>query len=368
VTLGIRTAAPLAVIALLVGFASVAANPRTDPSFVGVTPMGVGFIQWTESRSGELTGQMQIAFVTTASRGLLADLLSSLGVTVPESDRLRVQTLNLPFTGIRNRQSVSITMTFSQLFATKTMTLTGTLRGNTLTLTAPGSNGLLDTLVMPAGTAEDYNRAVVAIQKQVAHLNDLAAQREAVIQAARAFVSAHSRLTDDLARLDHAKDFARVLESYRETWVKMQGDNDKLRTDASKRPFTCFERGTVQFDLGTLQFDKGSVEFHNGTFESIRRSALDAVDAVGGDVASLQSALQELQRSVQADTTKVLSQRDVDQAKEQSQRDQRAADEQVRRVLTALQETENQVKVYNEDSIRLLNEATEFVASLSCSD
>jgi hypothetical protein len=311
---------------------------------------------------------MQIAFVTTASRGLLADLLSSLGVAVPESDRLRVQTLNLPFTGIRNGQSVSITMTFSQLFATKTMILTGTLRGNTLTLTAPGNNGLLDTLVMPAGTAEDYNRAVVTIQKQVAHLNDLASQREAVFQAARAFGTAHSRLSDDLDRLARVTDFTSVFEAYRETLIEMQRDDATLRADAAMQPFDCYQLATVKYDLGTLDYDMSSIKYQNASFDSARRDVLSAVDAVHDDVAVIHRALEELQRAVQADTTKTASQQDVDQLKEQAQSDERTADERVHRALIALQQSEDQARGYNESAVSLLNEARKYVASLSCTE
>jgi hypothetical protein len=311
---------------------------------------------------------MQIAFVTTASRGLLSDILSSLGVTVPESDRLRVQTLNVAFTGIRNGQSVSITMTFSQLFATKTMTLTGTLRGNTLTLTATGNNGLLDTFVMPGGTADDYNRALIAIQKRVAHLNDLASQREAVFQAARAFGTARSRLSDDLDRLTSVTDLTSAFEAYRETLIEIQRDDATLRSDAAIQPFDCYQLGTVKYDLGTLEYDLGSIKYQNASFDSARRDVLSAVDAVHDDVAVIHRVLEELQRAVQADTTKAASQQDVDQLKEQAQNDERTADERVRRALIALQQNEDQARGYNERAATLLDEARKYVASLSCAE
>jgi hypothetical protein len=311
---------------------------------------------------------MQIAFVTTASRGLLADILSSLGVTVPESDRLRVDTLNFAFTGIRNGQSVSITMTFPQLFATKTMTLTGTLRGNTLTLTAPGSNGLLDTMVMPVGTADDYNRAVLTIQKRVAHANDLASQREAVIQAARAFGTARSRLSDDLDRLTSVTDFTSVFEAYRETLIEMRRDDATLRSDAAMQPFDCYQLGTVKYDLGTLEYDMGSIKYQNASFDSARRDVLSAVDAVHDDVAVIRRALQELQRAVQADTAKTASQQDVDQLEEQAQDDERTADQRVRAALIILQQREDQARGYNENATGLLEQARQYVASLSCAD
>lgn len=72
--------------------------------------------------------------------------------------------------------------------------------------------------------------------------------------------------------------------------------------------------------MGTLEYDIGTIQYHKATFDSIRRDVLGAVDSVRDDVASMQSALLELQRAVQADSTKTASQQDVDQMKEQSQR------------------------------------------------
>jgi hypothetical protein len=358
-------------VALLVAAALLAsseigvASSPPDSSFVGATPETVAFLQWTESSGGSMTGQMQIASVTPASRGPLADLLSWLGFNTRTSSRLRVNTYNVPFIGVRNGQSVSIT--FSQLFVTKT--LTGSLKGNTLTLTVPRSDGLLSTFEMRGGAVDDYNRSLITLQKRVAEVNALLDQRAAVLRAAKTLQDVHSRLPDDLALLERRTNFAEVLEDYEQTWIKMQQDEATLRTDAAKAPLNCTQLSHVRYvDLAALEYsDMSAITYrHNVAFNNIRDGVLEAVDAARKDVGTMTQTLVELQRAVKADTTKTLSQTNIDQLTQRTQLGQRAAEEQVRSAIATLQQAETEARTYNEKASELLNAAKQYVDSLSC--
>jgi len=90
-----------------------------DPSYFGSGSDWVWFLQWTES-GASLTGQFQEVYVTS-------------------DNPLKVQSENAPVTGIRSGSDVTLSVG-GPFFGE---TWTGTLRGNTLTLTVPQRNGLL---------------------------------------------------------------------------------------------------------------------------------------------------------------------------------------------------------------------------------
>jgi hypothetical protein len=291
--------------------------------------------------------------------------------------RLHIDSHNLSFTGVRNGQSISLTL--SGFFFMKT--LTGTLRGNILTLTFPAEGGLLSTVEMREGTTEDCNRAVIALQKRVTQTNAAveqreavararAAQREAVLQATSTLQDLHSRLANDLVRLQRRGDFASILDDYKQTWIEMQEDDATLRADATKVPFKCGDLDRVKYsDLAKLEYaDMAAIQYrHNVAFGNIRDRVLQAVDDVRRDVATMSDILVELQRAVKADTTKALSQANVDQLAERTRLGESAADEQVRRATTSLQQAETEVRTYNEKATALLHDAKQSVDSLTCS-
>lgn len=335
---------------LAVSLATVAGSPAGPAhaqagairGFVGVAPDAVAFIQWTESR-GYLSGQYQVVYV-------------------PERDPLTVESVNMPFTGVRSGASVSLT--FSGFLSSTTWT--GVLRGSTLTLALPGRDGLLGTLVMKAGTAQDYNRAALALKQRVAHLAEMAARRRAVLDADQAFRRAYQRLANDSLELQRDTDFRKVLEAYAKIWATMQKNYETLRADAAKRPLDCYQLGTVKYDLGTLRYDMGSIRYHTSSFDHIRNAVLGGVAQVRRDIQALQAALQQLRRANEADPARTAPQRYFEQLGGMTVTAVRAADDQVQSSLAALQKAEVEAREFNEKAARLLQEATEFVNGLTC--
>lgn len=335
----------IAAVFLTASLAAPGSSRAIAPSFVGTSPGFVAFIQWTESRGGYLTGQYQEAYIAG-------------------SHRLRVESINASFTGVRNGQQISIT--FQRFFLTQTWT--GTLRGSTLTLTISRPDDLLATLVMRAGTVQDYNRAVAAIKQRVASINEAADRREAVIRADNAFRRAHAALQDDVIALDRSVDFADLLNEYGDIWAEMQQGYAELRTGASQQPLTCVQLGGVEVDLGGLEVAMGRIEVVDGSLDVRRGILLDRTADVRQDISAMWASLRELERAVAADPAKTVSSQQVAQQREFAKSAEKDANDRVAAALAALRSAEAQARSYNERARRLLSDEQQYVASLKCTD
>ncbi len=314
-----------------------------DPSFVGVSPDAVAFIQWTEL-GGALRGQYQTLYV-------------------PQHDPLAVESANMSFTGLRSGSNVSLT--FSALFSSTTWT--GILRGSTLTLAVPRRDGLLSTFVMKAGTVvEEYNRAALALRQRIAYLSELVGRRQAVLKADQTFRQAYQRMVSDTANLQRGTDFTSILNDYGRRWALMQKNYERLRADAAKQPLSCFELGGVQAQLGALEANMGSIWAVNGSFGVVRSTVATGIARVRRDVQTLQAALNDLQRASAGDPTKAAPQQYIEQLREIAAAAVRLSEDQVKASLAALERAEAESKDVNEKATRLLREATDLVRGLTC--
>ncbi len=279
---------------------SLLAQPA-DPSYFGSGTDWVWFLQWTES-GGSLTGQFQEVYVTS-------------------DNPLKVQSKNAPVTGIRNGSDVTLKVG-GPFFGE---TWTGTLRGNTLTLTVPQGNGLLATVALRNGTVEDYNRVASAFRLRIEQLAQQAAlqrqreaqqaelqrQREAKITAKRiAVVGASGKLAaairnltaqvERLSRDTHDANFQDVVSSYARDWTQMQKDYQNLQADAGKQPFDCYQLSTVRYDLSTLKYDMSSIRYDNSSFDYTSRPVLADMAQITKSEQIARSALENLQDIVAA--------------------------------------------------------------------
>jgi hypothetical protein len=294
-----RLALSLATILLSISvFQPIAQSPTTqssdDPSYFAVFPDAVWFIQWTEAR-GSLSGQFQRVYVA--------------------GDKpLETQNENTQFTGIRNGSDVSLKM--GDLFSYATWT--GTLKGSTLSLVIPDKNGFLSTVVLRAGTVEDYNRAALALRARIAQeaaaadrerqrLARIAAQRQTVTRADNAVVSALENLLSnirDLAEHSQASNFQSVLESYANNWTKMQADYETLKADAAKRPLDCYQLSVVKYDLSTLEYDLSSIRYDNSSFDYVQAPIEKDLNAIAEYVLEARTAMKRLQTAILANAPK----------------------------------------------------------------
>jgi len=144
-----------------------AAASNTPRGFLTIAADWVDFIQWTEV-DGSLTGQIEMV-------GRSID------------DPFTPISQSVPLSGVHNDPNVSLTL--SEPFGSSS-TLTGTLRGDTLTLVAPDESGYLQTTVFRRATVEDYNRAVAAFRAQLARQATEARQASATAAALAAQASA----------------------------------------------------------------------------------------------------------------------------------------------------------------------------------
>ena len=145
----------------------------------------------------------------------------------------------------------SISITFSELGFSST--LTGTLTGETLTLSVPDQNGLIATDVFRAASVQDYNTAAAALRQRVqqqaaatqsaqATVDTEQAQAQAT-QAAQssldqAVTDANSQLSSDLGSLSSDvqglagdSDFSSALSGYAGDWAQMQQDWKQEQAD-----------------------------------------------------------------------------------------------------------------------------------------
>ncbi len=341
--------AVLVLSAALLPASSVFAQAGTVRGFFGASPGFVAFIRWTEL-NGVLSGQYQALYIA-------------------RTNPMTVESINKPFTGIRNGPNISITF-----FG---VTWSGELRGSVLSLALPRRDGLLETLTMRAGSVEDYNRAALALKQSVARIaeeqarqkaiaDEKIARRKAVLDADRAFWEVYQQLKEATRTLYLDTDFTKVLAAYAETWTTMQRHHEKLRTDAAKSPLDCYQLGTVKYDLGTLQYDMGSIRYHNGSFDFVRNSVLNRIGRVQRDTQALQEALHGLRQANAADPTKTASQPYLEQLSAMSAAAARMAEDQIQASLGVRKKAEAKAGEFNEKATRLLQDATEFVNSLTC--
>ena len=270
-----------------------------DPSYFTVFPDGVWFIQWTDVQ-GSLSGQFQRVYVTS-------------------DNPLVVQSENTQFSGVRNGSDLSLKMGGFFPYAT----WTGTVRGATLSLTIPDRSGLLATVVLRAGTVEDYNKAASSFRARIAQeaaaaererqrqaaiaeqerqrLAMIAAQRQAVTQADDAVVSALRSLSYNVRQLaEHSQtsNFQLVLKSYADHWAKMQADYEILKIHAEKRPFNCYQLSVVKYDLSTLEYDLSSIRYDNSSFNYAGSPIANGLSEVARDISKAQTAMEQLQSAV----------------------------------------------------------------------
>lgn len=134
----------LAVLLIVGSVASVAilrhALAKPD-GYLSVTANELIYLQFTEDTAHHLTGNWQEEHVDSPGT---------------------VSCLDIGIAGVLDGSQ--ITLTYSE--AGVSVTLQGTLDGDTLTLQAPGQNGAIAPVVLHGATVEDYNNAVAQLHQR----------------------------------------------------------------------------------------------------------------------------------------------------------------------------------------------------------
>jgi hypothetical protein len=317
--------------------------------FLLVGSDGVMFLRWTELDK-QFVGQIQTLFVDN-------------GKTV------KIESNNRSFKGIQNGSSISITFDDGNV-------LTGTLKGNELSLVFPDSEGNLNSMVFKPSTVADYNSAVAKLRGEVQEYNakeqELKAKAQAIYDQQEAVMNANKTLNSGLSKLesltkeltDDTK-FEDVLKEYRIHWNQMQEHQQNMKALATKKPFDSYQLSEVKYALTEVEYDLTSIEYDNTSMEYKVNEVTGDISAINKQIPIVQQAWATLQSAVKANTTgsptAQFNSDDVTQAIAQAQKQSEAS-------TSSMQKAQQQAKDYNDKANKLIEDSKKYVAGLKATD
>jgi len=317
-TSAIKTLFPLALaLPLLAGCSGAAGNgnrsssagvERTSPTPIEAESRKTGylhtdddsatFIQWAKT-DRQIKGQMQVLDVNQDGK---------------------TDSSWYSFDGVFDGDNLSLTFRGRHQTFLEGTTVTGTLKGDALTLVWPQSNGTLLTQELRPASVAEYNDAAHILQERAREI--VVASEEAARRAASARVEAERRAAEKRAvvealnkvngvaeslrhairELPGADFYANALRSYGETWQQMKEAHAELLAE-SRKPLTSHQLGKVERKLVVVSHRLGNIETRRVSFESRLSSANTRIRDTEEEIARLQTAFAQLQKAVAANTT-----------------------------------------------------------------
>lgn len=138
--------AALATLFVLSPHSSVLPFSSAPPDgYLSFTQTSVVFLKWTEDDQHHLQGQLMNANIT--------------------DDPTKLSYKTIAFTGVHNGQDITLTFSLGAL----PFNAPGTLVGDTLTLQMQGKDGKIETGTYHAATIQQFNDALVALEKHIKH-------------------------------------------------------------------------------------------------------------------------------------------------------------------------------------------------------
>jgi len=256
------------------------------------------FIQWAKAER-QIKGQMQVLDVNRDGK---------------------TDSSSYSFEGVFDGDNLSLTFRGRHQTFLEGVTVTGTLKGNALTLVWPQSNGTLLTQELRPASVAEYNDAahilqerageIVAASEEAARRAEaaraeaarLAAEKRAVVEVHNKVTGAAESLRNAVRELPGADFYADALGSYGETWRRMKEARAELLAE-SRKPLTSHQLGKVKNKLDILRQRLGDIESRRGSFESRLSSANTRIRDTEEGIARLQTAYAQLQKAVAANTT-----------------------------------------------------------------
>jgi hypothetical protein len=315
---GVKTLFPLLLaLALLAGCKEVAGNDTRSSAGGAVkastTPIeaesrktgylhtdddSATFIQWAKAER-RIEGQMQVLDVNREGK---------------------TDSSSYSFEGVFDGDNLSLTFRGRHQTSLEGITVTGTLKGDALTMVWPQSNGTLLTQKFRPASVAEYNdaahilqeraREIVVASEEAARFAEaarveaakLAAEKRAVVEAQNKVTGAAESLRKAVRELPGADFYADALRSYGETWRRLKDARAELLVE-SKKPLTSHQLGKVDSKLGIVSQRLGDIESRRGSFESRLSSANTRIRDTEEEVSRFQTAFAQLQKAVAANTT-----------------------------------------------------------------
>ncbi|MFI5712638.1 hypothetical protein [Kribbella sp. NPDC051620] len=288
----LRLPTVLVLVGVLLTGCTAAEGPAT---FVAEASDQLSIVQWTEDGDGVLTGTYQVVSASSKSDGPATESSDA-------SIRGRVSkgALNLTVDGLT--------------------TITGTLSGDTLTLSVPQKDGGVRTVTYSRSTIESYNRAVQALATRVSTEREEQAKAAADASAAAALAGDEQALADSIGNIPEL--ISAVKTAGGGLTVALGNVQSALKTQraalAAVKSADCVDvftrigdEGTAYGDLMTAEGDFGTATADLASAEqdlqtqitSIQASA-KSVQAQGGTVPDLSSVKEAAGVLRQSGTTK----------------------------------------------------------------
>jgi hypothetical protein len=306
-TSGIKTLVPLTLaLALLAGCKGAAGNDSPSTTVIAektpTTPIeaeslktgylhtdddSATFIHWAKTER-QIKGQMQILDVNRDGK---------------------TDSNSYSFDGVFDGDNLSLTFRGRHQTFQEGTTVTGTLKGDALTLVWPQSNGTLLTQDLRPASVAEYNDAAHILQERAGEIVAAGEETARRVAEKRAVVESHNKVTgaaeslrSTIRELPGADFYADALRSYGATWRQMKETRAELLAE-SRKPLTSRQLGIVQSRLERLKSLLGSIESPRGSFESRLSSANTRIRDAEEEIARLQTAFAQLRRAVAANTT-----------------------------------------------------------------
>lgn len=311
---------------------------------------GALYVAWTEDRNGRLEGQMDVL------------VLSKNGT--------RLESHSTPFTGTRDGSNVSLTMHPDWQFSG--ITWTGTIYGNTLSLTTPGASGPSE-IVLKAGSIRDFTRATYQLRQSAA-----SGQYEQNLRSAYNY--AQNRVNSDITWLSQDLNGLRqnlsqqttpipgsLDNAYQRVLQQMQANWEKEQVDSERRPFTCAEKSDVESDASDVESGASDI----GGIDSDANSFLETTK---GDITSALDRLSDIERWVPVADARanqlaafLHSSRTQNQSAEVS-RLKAYVNSQVSYVQQRLESALEQIQAYDSSAASISRNAQSLPKTLTCSE
>jgi outer membrane murein-binding lipoprotein Lpp len=262
----------LPIVIAAAGLLAVGCGSGRSAYYVGTDRSTAVLITWSAQQHGR-------------ARGTITD--DTLAGTAP-SETVQVQTV--PVTVRFNGTDVSFTG--SRIYALGVVTITGTLTGGRLNISAPDASGYLESAVLQSGTRAVYDSDLSRLRQRVSDANTAAKRSAGRQQNSGQIATDQQQVSSDIAQLqaDTAQLSSDVTQMSSDV-QQVSSDLAQLNSDAANGAGpSCDNVSTVDNDATTVDSDGSTVGDDATTVTS-------DISTVQGDISQLTSDVDTLAKA-----------------------------------------------------------------------